>query len=72
MLYQICLTLIVIVLKIVHEYKLFPFYSSDKDINWERIALRVDKDVLEWYRSQGMGCQTRMNAVLKAYRDATV
>jgi len=34
--------------------------------------LRVDKDVLEWYRSQGMGCQTRMNAVLKAYRDATV
>ena len=38
----------------------------------EQIALRVDKDVLEWYRAQGIGWQTRMNAVLKAFRDATV
>ena len=38
----------------------------------EQIALRVDKDVLEWYRSLGNGWQTRMNAVLKAFRDATV
>jgi uncharacterized protein (DUF4415 family) len=38
----------------------------------EQIALRVDKDVLEWYRAQGAGWQTRMNAVLRAYRDATV
>ncbi len=36
----------------------------------EQIALRVDKDVLEWYRSQGTGWQTKMNAVLKAHRDA--
>lgn len=36
----------------------------------EQIALRVDKDVLEWYRAQGVGWQTRMNAVLKAFRDA--
>lgn len=36
----------------------------------EQIALRVDKDVLEWYRGQGAGWQTRMNAVLKAFRDA--
>lgn len=36
----------------------------------EQIALRVDKDVLEWYRAQGSGWQTRMNAVLKAFRDA--
>ncbi|MDN5870053.1 MAG: BrnA antitoxin family protein [Nitrococcus sp.] len=36
----------------------------------EQIALRVDKDVLEWYRAQGAGWQTRMNAVLKAFRDA--
>ncbi|MCC6194817.1 MAG: BrnA antitoxin family protein, partial [Burkholderiales bacterium] len=28
--------------------------------------------VLEWYRAQGTGWQTRMNAVLKAFRDATV
>jgi uncharacterized protein (DUF4415 family) len=38
----------------------------------EQIALRVDKDVLEWYRALGTGWQTRMNAVLKAYRDASV
>ena len=36
----------------------------------EQIALRVDKEVLEWYREQGAGWQTRMNAVLKAFRDA--
>lgn len=35
----------------------------------EQIALRVDKDVLEWFRAQGSGWQTRMNAVLKAFRD---
>ena len=38
----------------------------------EQIALRVDREVLEWYRAQGIGWQTRMNAVLKAYRDATL
>lgn len=38
----------------------------------EQIALRLDADVLAWYRSLGNGWQTRMNAVLKAYRDATV
>lgn len=38
----------------------------------EQIALRLDADVLAWYRGLGTGWQTRMNAVLKAYRDATV
>ncbi len=38
----------------------------------QQIALRVDTEVLEWYRAQGTGWQTRMNAVLKAFRDATV
>jgi uncharacterized protein (DUF4415 family) len=36
----------------------------------EQIALRVDADVLSWYRAQGAGWQTRMNAVLRAFRDA--
>ena len=31
------------------------------------INLRVDNDVLEWYRAQGKGYQTLMNAVLRAY-----
>lgn len=38
----------------------------------EQIALRLDSDVLAWYRAQGSRWQTRMNAVLKAYRDASI
>lgn len=35
------------------------------------VSLRVDKDVLEWFKSQGSGYQTRINAVLRAFRDAS-
>lgn len=31
------------------------------------ISLRVDPDVLDWFKHQGRGYQTRINAVLKAY-----
>lgn len=31
------------------------------------ISLRVDPEVLEFFKSQGPGYQTRMNAVLTAY-----
>ena len=34
------------------------------------VHLRVDEDVLEWFRSQGKGHLTRMNAVLRAYFEA--
>jgi uncharacterized protein (DUF4415 family) len=34
------------------------------------ISLRVDTDVLEWFRATGTGYQSRMNAVLRAFRDA--
>ncbi len=34
------------------------------------ISLRLDADVLEWFRAQGPGYQTRINAVLRAYREA--
>jgi uncharacterized protein (DUF4415 family) len=37
----------------------------------EQIALRLDAEVLAWYRAQGARWQTRMNAVLKAYKDAS-
>jgi uncharacterized protein (DUF4415 family) len=33
----------------------------------EAISLRVDADVLEWFRSLGPRYQTRMNAVLRSY-----
>ena len=36
------------------------------------ISLRVDQDVLEWFKTQGPGYQTRINAVLRAFRDASV
>jgi uncharacterized protein (DUF4415 family) len=36
------------------------------------ISLRVDRDVLEWFKAQGDGYQTRINAVLRAFRDASV
>ncbi|HOB02829.1 MAG TPA: BrnA antitoxin family protein [Casimicrobium huifangae] len=35
------------------------------------ISLRVDQDVLEWFKAQGDGYQTRINAVLRAFRDAS-
>lgn len=35
-----------------------------------QIALRIDDDVLVWFKAQGAGYQTRMNAVLRAFRDA--
>ena len=34
------------------------------------IHLRVDSDVVEWFRGRGKGHLTRMNAVLRAYVDA--
>lgn len=36
------------------------------------ISLRVDRDVLEWFKAQGAGYQTRINSVLRAFRDASV
>jgi uncharacterized protein (DUF4415 family) len=36
----------------------------------ESVTLRLDKDVLNWYKSQGKGYQTRINAVLRLYMNA--
>ena len=33
----------------------------------EAVKLRVDRDVLEWFRGTGRGYQTRMNNVLRAF-----
>lgn len=35
--------------------------------NKKSITLRVDEDVLQWFRSKGKGYQTLMNAVLRSY-----
>jgi uncharacterized protein (DUF4415 family) len=33
----------------------------------EAISLRVDRDVMAWFRAQGPRYQSRMNAVLRTY-----
>jgi uncharacterized protein (DUF4415 family) len=34
------------------------------------VTLRVDRDVLEWFKQKGSGYQTRINALLRAYMEA--
>ena len=34
------------------------------------ITVRLDTEVLEWYKNQGKGYQTRINAVLRTYMEA--
>jgi predicted transcriptional regulator len=34
------------------------------------VTLRVDRDVLDWFRAQGQGYQTRINQVLRAFYEA--
>jgi len=36
----------------------------------EAISLRLDAEVLDWFRARGPGYQTRINAVLRAYMAA--
>lgn len=36
----------------------------------QQLTIRVDNDVLEWYRAQGRGYQTKINALLRAYMEA--
>ncbi len=56
-----------------------PQYVVDKDF-WknarvvipdprpkQHTGIRIDADVLDWFKSQGKGWQTRMNAVLRSY-----
>jgi uncharacterized protein (DUF4415 family) len=35
-----------------------------------QLTLRVDSDVLDWFRNQGHGYQTKINALLRAYMNA--
>ncbi|PYR64769.1 MAG: hypothetical protein DMF87_08030 [Acidobacteria bacterium] len=37
----------------------------------ETITIRVDADVLDWFKSEGSGYQTRMNRVLRHYMQAS-
>ena len=34
------------------------------------VSLRLDSDLLDWFREQGKGYQTKINAVLRVYMQA--
>ncbi len=38
--------------------------------NKAQVTLRIDDDVLEWFKSQGRGYQTQINSLLRAYMEA--
>ena len=35
-----------------------------------QVTLRIDSDVLEWFKCQGRGYQTQINQLLRAYMEA--
>jgi uncharacterized protein (DUF4415 family) len=57
--------------------------AAPLDIDWtqarlslppgkDSVTLRIDRDVLEWLRSQGKGYQTLINQVLRAWYEAQI
>ncbi len=36
----------------------------------QQVTLRLDSDVLAWFRKRGEGYQTQINSLLRAYMDA--
>jgi len=36
----------------------------------QQVTIRLDDDVLEWFRAQGEGYQARINSLLRAYMEA--
>ena len=34
------------------------------------VSMRLDEDIVKWFRARGRGYQTRINAVLRAYVDS--
>lgn len=36
------------------------------------MTLRIDADVLDWFRAQGKGYQTKINAILRMYYETKV
>jgi uncharacterized protein (DUF4415 family) len=55
-----------------------PDWADFKDVDWSKavlvsppkkkaISIRVDEDVLDYFKHEGAGYQRRMNAVLRSY-----
>lgn len=56
-------------------------FEEEGEIDWDKVyvempqlkkqmTIRFDEDVIEWFRAQGAGYQTRMNQVLRSYVEA--
>ncbi len=41
-----------------------------QDRKKSQVTLRIDRDVLNWFKSQGKGYQTQINKLLRAYMEA--
>ena len=55
------------------EHDLKPDWTKAKlvlDEPRKAISLRMDRDVLAWFKQQGKGYQARMRAVLRAYMES--
>jgi len=39
-------------------------------IKKQPISFRIDSDILEWFKNQGKGYQTKINTVLRSYAKA--
>jgi uncharacterized protein (DUF4415 family) len=59
-----------------------PDWADYKDIDWSEavlvvppkktaISIRIDADVLDYFRKQGAGYQRRINAVLRSFMNET-
>jgi uncharacterized protein (DUF4415 family) len=40
------------------------------DQSKKQVTVRLDADLLDWFKSQGKGYQTRINAVLRTYYES--
>ncbi|MDP9357479.1 MAG: BrnA antitoxin family protein [Chloroflexota bacterium] len=56
-------------------------HAEEGEIDWstvqvgipgpkQQLTVRFDADVVEWFKAQGAGYQTRMNAVLRSFVNA--
>ena len=49
------------------------FWTNAKIVmpkNKQRLTVRFDSDMVEWFKGQGKGYQTKMNAVLRSFYEA--
>ena len=55
----------------LRQLRYFIGIVEAKSFSRAAISLRVDPEVLEWFRTQGPGYQTRINGILRAYMEAS-